>query len=56
MSTQSGNLAPQDNGYLAIGSGHLPGEVDPETRGGSSGKWCLRMTTNVIRVQKVSNA
>jgi hypothetical protein len=31
MSTQSKNLAPQDNGYLAIG-GPLPGGVDPETR------------------------
>jgi hypothetical protein len=31
MSMQSGNLAPQDNGYLAIG-GPLAVGVDPETR------------------------
>ena len=31
MSMQSGNLAPQDNDYLAIGGG-LPAMVDPETR------------------------
>ena len=31
MTTQSGNLAPQDNDYLAIG-GPLPAVVDPETR------------------------
>ena len=31
MSTQSGNLAQQDNGYLAIG-GSLAVVVDPETK------------------------
>ena len=30
-STQSGNLASEDNSYLAIG-GPLPDRVDPETR------------------------